>query len=342
MKLKRNIFGFATLSLVASVFSLSSCTTDDVEAEVVDENLPQQAVFDFTNGEAITGWGLEIPGGSSGTPVNSITTKEVTLTTINNGSTPIRIYSTGSGVLDLRSYSGDILIFSVPEGYIITGINWSSANESTMDAWSPSFGTIAGGIWTAPTDGTLRSVSFTATGTTRMNVLTVTYEKGSATLVNEPPTPEPPPTPESPTSLSFDFTSSTAIISWGFEVPGKSEGVVLSKPITEGKFTITPTNAAGATEATSIRFYTSKGGATDLRIYTGDTMTYSVPENYVIKELSWTSANAETIDAWTTDAGTLKNGVWTGEAGKKYSSIKFTATGTTRIDVLTVTYQPAE
>lgn len=346
---------------------MGSCTTDDVIPEEIDESLPQQAVFDFTSSDAVTGWGIAIPGGSAGTEIEKIVQKDVTIAaTKGSGSNHARIYATGSGVLDLRVYAGDALTFSVPEGYIITGMQWSSANEATMDDWNPSYGTVAGGVWTAPSDGALNSLTMTATGTTRMKVLTVTYVKGEATLAPVGPTPEEPGeeptpevpgttpddpgtppddpgvTPEDPVTLTLDFTDEASVKAWGYEKPGASAGLPLTGAITIEKFTLTPANTEGATDATKIRLYTAKNGLMDLRIYKGDAITYSVPEGYVIDAISWTSANTESIDAWTPSEGTLNGGVWTGEAGKTYNSITFTATGTTRINVLTVTYSPVK
>ena len=46
-----------------------------------------------------------------------------------------------------------------------------------IDKWTPSAGTIASGVWTAPDGEKLSAITFTATGTTRINVITATYEK---------------------------------------------------------------------------------------------------------------------------------------------------------------------
>ena len=334
-----DFLGAISIQILACFSLLLSCTTDDVEPELIDENIPQKVIFDFTSDTAIKGWGIVIPDGSAGTEISSTSQDGVSIrATHGDAKNHARIYATGSGVLDLRVYAGDVLTFEAPNGYIITAMQWTSQNTTTINEWIPSCGTIAEGVWTPPTDGTVNSVSLKATGTTRMNVLTVTYEKGVATL-KPTVTPAPEPEPEDPISVSLDFTSADAIQSWGYEVPGKSSGILLDRPLVIKGFTLTPHNAKDATDKTSIRFYTSKGGATDLRIYKGDAITLSVEEGYSITSLSWTSANMDNIDSWAVDSGTISSGVWKGEDGKKCTSVTLTATGTTRINVLSMTYE---
>ena len=229
MKKNLSIFRFIRLMIVLifSIVGISSCTTDDVTAvEEQDDNL---VVFDFTSASELTAWGLTIPANGSGTNISSLTKLSATVTATNaEGANPARIWATNSGVLDLRIYNGDALTFSVPDNYVITQISWTSANTETMDSWTPNAGTISGGIWTAPEGKTYNSVTFTATATTRMNVLTFGYTLGTANSVAEvipTPTPEPEPEPN-PTAVTFDFTSGTELTSWGLAIPANSSGTV--------------------------------------------------------------------------------------------------------------------
>lgn len=338
MKKKLSIFRFIRLMIVLifSIVGISSCTTDDVTAvEEQDDNL---VVFDFTSASELTAWGLTIPANGSGTNISSLTKLSATVTATNaEGANPARIWATNSGVLDLRIYNGDALTFSVPDNYVITQISWTSANTETMDSWTPNAGTISGGIWTAPEGKTYNSVTFTATATTRMNVLTFGYTLGTANSVAEViPTPAPEPEPEpDPTAVTFDFTSGTELTSWGLAIPANSSGTNVSE-ITNSVVTLSAKNAEGANP---IRIWASNSGVLDLRAYKDDVLKISVPDNYIITQISWTSANTETMDSWTPNAGSISGGVWTAPEGKTYKSISFKATATTRVNVLTVGYK---
>ena len=210
-----------------------------------------------------------------------------------------------------------------PDNYVITQISWTSANTETMDSWTPNAGTISGGIWTAPEGKTYNSVTFTATATTRMNVLTFGYTLGTANSVAEvipTPTPEPEPEPD-PTAVTFDFTSGTELTSWGLAIPANSSGTNVSE-ITNSVVTLSAKNAEGANP---IRIWASNSGVLDLRAYKDDVLKISVPDNYIITQISWTSANTETMDSWTPNAGSISGGVWTAPEGKTYKSISFKA-----------------
>ncbi len=55
--------------------------------------------------------------------------------------------------------------------------------------------------------------------------------------------------------------------------------------------------------------------------------------HYIVK------INMDNIDSWAVDSGTISSGVWKGEDSKKCTSVTLTATGTTRINVLSMTYE---
>ena len=329
MKKNLNIFRFIRLmiAMVIAIVGISSCTTDDVAAvEEQDDNL---VVFDFTSSSELTAWGLDIPANGSGTNISSLTKLSATVTATNaEGANPVRVWATNSGVLDLRIYNGDALTFSVPDGYIITQISWTSANAETMDSWTPNAGTISGGVWTAPEGKTYNSVTFKATATTRMNVLTFGYARGTANSVAD----DTPPQDPEPELIIFDFTSSTNITAWGLSIPANGSGTNISEIINS----LVTLNAKNAEGSNPIRIWASNSGVLDLRAYTDDVLKISVPDGYIITQISWTSANTETMDSWTPNAGTISGGVWTAPEGKTYRSISFKASATTRMNVLTV------
>ena len=326
----------ATTRINVLTFGYELGTANSV-AEIIPEQEPDPEVvtFDFTSGTDITAWGVSIPANGSGTNINELTNSLVTLSTKNaEEANPIRIWASNSGVLDLRAYTDDILKISVPDDYIITQISWTSANESTIDSWTPNAGTISGGVWSAPEGKTYKSISFKATGTTRMNVLTVGYKKGTANAVAED-FPEPPAVTTEPVEVTLDFTSGDAVKAMGLAIPDNGAGTPLGDPIKVQDFTLKAENAEGANP---IRVWATNSGVLDLRSYNGDKMICSVPDGYYISALSWTTANASSIDLWTPSAGTISGGVWTAPEGEKLSSLTLTATGTARINVLKATY----
>ncbi len=340
MKKDLNIFKCIRLMMVMiiTVIGLSGCTTDDVAA--VEEQGDNLVVFDFTSASELTAWGLAVPANGAGTNISSLSKLSATITATNaEGANPVRVWATNSGVLDLRIYNGDALTFSVPDNYIITQISWTSANTETMDSWTPNAGTVSGGVWTAPEGKTYNSITFTATATTRMSVLTFGYALGTANSVAEVtpvPNPDPEPDPEPQSSVvTFDFTSNTDVTAWGLAVPANGSGTNISE-ITSSQVTLNAKNAEGSNP---IRIWATNSGVLDLRAYTDDVLKISVPDNYVITEISWTSANTETMDSWTPNAGTVSGGVWTAPEGKTYQSISFKATATTRMNVLKVGYK---
>ena len=332
MKKDLNIFRFIRLMIVMIIafVGMNSCTTDDVAA--VEEQEDNLVVFDFTSASELNAWGVDIPANGSGTNISSLSKLSATVTATNaEGANPVRVWATNSGVLDLRIYNGDALTFSVPDNYIITQISWTSANTETMDSWTPNAGTISGGVWTAPEGKTYNSITFKATATTRINVLTFGYELGTANSVAEE-IPEPEPDPE---AVTFDFTSGTDITAWGVSIPANGSGTNINE-LTNSLVTLSTQNAEGANP---IRIWASNSGVLDLRAYTDDILKISVPDDYIITQISWTSANESTMDSWTPNAGTISGGVWSAPEGKTYKSISFKATGTTRMNVLTVGYQ---
>ena len=226
MKKNLNFFRFIRLMMVMIIafVGMNSCTTDDVTA--VEEQEDNLVVFDFTSASELTSWGVDIPANGSGTNISSLSKLSATVTATNaEGANPVRVWATNSGVLDLRIYNGDALTFSVPDNYIITQISWTSANTETMDSWTPNAGTISGGVWTAPEGKTYNSITFKATATTRINVLTFGYELGTANSVAEE-IPEPEPDPE---AVTFDFTSGTDITAWGVSIPANGSGTNINE-----------------------------------------------------------------------------------------------------------------
>lgn len=348
-------FASIVFGMLASLALMTSCTTDDVVAEVVDPDADATVAFDFTSETEINTLGIATPGAGAGSNLAASTQKNGVVIEVANaeGANPVRVWATNSGVLDLRIYNGDALTIKAPEGKVIKKISWTTANESTVDSWATNNGTVEGGVWKG---SQAKAVKLTATGTTRINVLSVVYGNQEGDNVgpepeeNIDPTPEPEPEPEptpdptpeptpDPTpqvpetaTVSFDFTSAAFINGLGIATPANGAGSNLTAPLTVDNVTFGFANAEGANP---VRVWATNSGVLDLRIYSGDAISVTAPEGRVISALSWTSANAGSIDSWSTDNGKVEGGAWSGEATQ---TIKLTATGTTRINVLTVTY----
>ena len=86
----------------------------------------------------------------------------------------------------------------------------------------------------------------------------------------------------------------------------------------------------------------------DLRFYYADYVTVSVPEGYVLKKVLFTTNQSNTYISKMTIAdgpGSISNNstdkitTWTADAEKNTNTVKFGATGTTRIATMVVTYE---
>lgn len=176
-----------------------------------------------------------------------------------------------------------------------TTVTYASNNEgvATVDASTGNVTLVAAGqaviTATAATDGTYASASASYTLTVEDN--------GEEKAVN---------------SVSFDFTDPESL---GLKKPQSSNGVNISAPVTSGIVTMTVTNGS-----TTTRIWNSSG-ACDLRVYKGGSITFSVPDGYLITEIKFTKGGTAFTD-------------WKGNAQEQ----KFSATGTTRVATATITY----
>ena len=134
------------------------------------------AVFTFNTDAGLTALGITKPAKSAGTDLSGTYTVGNVTMSFTNGSTNTRVWNS-NGSLDLRVYgSGGSLTFSVTSSYKITSI---SMTGSSLTSFSADVGTYSNGSWTAPSSATT-SVTFTASGTTKPTVITVTYEANAS------------------------------------------------------------------------------------------------------------------------------------------------------------------
>lgn len=127
-------------------------------------------------------------------------------------------------------------------------------------------------------------------------------------------------------TATFDFTGDEA---YGMPLLSGSTQDYNQDPYncTEGNVTLT---LAGRT-----RWWA--GSPNHLHTYSGSTVTVSVPDNYIITSIVFTSPNS-TAKNLSTTVGTYDNGgTWTGTA----NSVDFACSATSRFNTIEVTYQDA-
>ena len=135
--------------------------------------------------------------------------------------------------------------------------------------------------------------------------------------------------------VTFDFLSAESIEALGFTAPSVGAGTeVGATPIVSGGVTINTTDGTTAT-----RFWQASGnyaGNFDLRVYTGGTMKFSVPEGRYITKIVFTKSKSSASPKWgdpKVDTGTFANLEWTGNA----NVVTFTLTAQCQIGTIEVT-----
>lgn len=127
------------------------------------------ATFVFNTDDGIAALGISKPSSSAGTSLAGPYTVDGVTMAVTHGSTDTRIWNS-SGTLDLRIYkSGGSLAFTAPSGKSIKNITLAG---NAVNGFTASTGTFSSGSWT----GSANSVTLTATGTGKINTITVTYE----------------------------------------------------------------------------------------------------------------------------------------------------------------------
>ncbi len=136
-------------------------------------------VFTFNTDEGIEALGITKPAKNGGTALGSTvyTISPVSMSaTTASGKTDTRVFLNSAGTaMDLRIYAGGTFTFEVSGENKITSIVLAG-NTTTGFSYSGSDGTWSGSTWTAGENKTATSVTITATGTEKINTITVNYE----------------------------------------------------------------------------------------------------------------------------------------------------------------------
>lgn len=129
----------------------------------------EEVMFDFTSVEDITAMGLVAPTeNNTGTDWGStVVTRNGVSLSVTDGGTPTRIFkSDPSGKLDLRIYkNGGSLTIDAGNKIISTVVFGGSTSD-----FDPNSGTLSKGTWS----GSANSITFTASGTVKINTIKVT------------------------------------------------------------------------------------------------------------------------------------------------------------------------
>lgn len=171
---------------------------ENVRAEI------NTVTFDFTSTDELEALGIELPGASSGTNIESVTKDKVTMTAAGGG-TNTRIWN-ASEVYDLRVYAGATLTFTVPSGYVIDNVTAE--------------GNIVSGI-TYPLFPSNPAKLTVPSATQKVNTITVVYRQGE--IVAEPLTmSEVSCTSQTSSSLVFSWDAVTGAEGYKVSVDGGS------------------------------------------------------------------------------------------------------------------------
>ena len=137
----------------------------------------ETATFVFNTDEGLAALGITKPSSSNGTDLGSksYVIGDITMTATNGG-TNTRVWNS-SGTVDLRIYKNGSLTFSAAAGFEITQVAFTGSSTSAFSF--PAGGTFQKSTWT----GLSESITLTATGTNKINTITVTYSKATTNPV---------------------------------------------------------------------------------------------------------------------------------------------------------------
>lgn len=131
-------------------------------------------------------------------------------------------------------------------------------------------------------------------------------------------------------TVTFDFTDAVSLNLTPAEVEDgakEGKGVNVESPITVSDVTFTPGGAAS-----KVVLWTKTDKSTELRSYNTGTMTFSVPNGYVITKMVYTGGKIGD-SLMSPENGVYTGGTWTGKA----QSVTFNVTGTMNITSIVIT-----
>ena len=146
-------------------------STETYQLTVV--NLGPHADYIFNTDAGLAALGITKPSLSQGTDLVPGTDYNSGIVTMNitHGTTHTRVWG-GTNATDLRVYGGGgSLTFSVPSGYLITGIELTGSAINTFEEVNNS------GVWSGTAS---RTVTLTANNTGKINTITVIYQNNTS------------------------------------------------------------------------------------------------------------------------------------------------------------------
>ena len=135
-------------------------------------------------------------------------------------------------------------------------------------------------------------------------------------------------------NVTYTFNTDAGLTALGISKPSTSQGTDLGTD----PYTLSPVSMAATNGSTNTRVYNSSG-STDLRIYKGGSLTFSVTGDYKLTSIVFAgnTTNVFSVDEGST--GTFSTDTWTAVEQSTTKSVKLNATATGKINTITVNYE---
>ncbi len=257
----------------------------------------EDGVFDFTVGWA---YGSGLTPSSSQQPSNNpnpyvFTAGKVTVTTAGTGSF---VWNT-----DFRLYANSSAVIAVPDGYVITKIDFTGATMTNGTIEGAAFENATSNTWT----GKKKSVTIArGTGTLTINTMTVTYAEATGEVANlsidatklavSGGTPNAANITTDPAGLAVSYTSDSpgvATVNDAGVVTAVSGGTA-TITATWAKQTVGGTAYDSGTQDFTVTVYDVEDGYFDFKtsvLTYGSGLTPSSSTEYITTESTWTAGN---------------------------------------------------
>ena len=243
---------------VANTYQPSSAT---YELTVTDSTPFIGSIFIFNTDAGLTELGITKPESGAGTDLDTNEDYSIGNVTMNitHGGTNTRVWNS-NGTTDLRVYSNGFLTFTVPSGYAITRVTFTGSAIGLSG--------LTNGVWTA-SDDPVNTVTFSSTGTSKINTITVEYEANTTPMI-------------SAENVNIDYSAESGNISYSITNPVAGTSLTASTDATW----IT----LGTITSEAVPFTCSANEVTESR-----TATVTLTYGSVTKEVTVTQAAAPLI-----------------------------------------------
>ena len=139
-------------------------------------------------------------------------------------------------------------------------------------------------------------------------------------------------------NVVYTFNTDAGLTALGITKASSGAGTDLGT----SNYALTPISMAATNGGTNTRVWTANSGATDLRIYSGGSLTFSVSGNYKLTSIVMVGSAVGSFSVDNGSTGTFSSGTWTAANNTAPTSVKLNATGTGKINTITVNYASTE